>query len=374
MLNRINFSSIPQVPLSSPKALQNFVTTSSLPQSSGTPQRATNSGGQVLSAMSLAATNVSTVNQTAIDTLKKPPFAPSDVNLFTPQTYPSATTPKPAAARTISETQIKSQLTKTFSTRFNGNSSQISSGMAVYNDATLKKMVPDPQLRAAVAVLKGTPGEAAIDTIKGGAYSKVSFATLPSGIIAAVQPDSTGKTKPQLLINNRYQYEDFRQLAPSMAHESLHQDTTDSGREERISHSIETMIYGKLLLEDPTLATSGTELARRQNTKFMARLNSRDANGNLRLFTSQGNVYPGGTPLANFGAAFTSKGGDTPGGTVSDSSPGNQTLQKMLKAMTGVNVLNPKFDANTESVVDKNQIMFTPVQLVQLAKILKLKT
>lgn len=333
---------------------------------------AANNGTKILAAMTASATNVSTVNQTAIDTLKKPPFAPSDVNLFMPQTYSTASTPQPAAPRTITETQIKGQLTKTFSTRFGGNTTQINSGMAVFNDATLKKFVPDPRLRAAVAVLKGTPGEAAIDTIKAGTYSKVAFANLPAGVIAAIQPDATGKTKPQLLMNSRYQYEDFRQLAPAMAHESLHQDAANSLPEERINHSIDTMLYGKLMLEDPALATAGTELARRQNTKFMARLNSRDTNGNLRLFTSQGNVYPGGTPLANFGAAFTSAGSD--GGTVASTTAGNQTLRKMLKAMTGVDVASPNFNSTTESIIDKNQIMFTPVQLVQLAKILKLKT
>lgn len=338
------------------------------------PPSIASNGAKILAAMTASATNISTVNQTAINTLKKPPFAPSDVNLFMPQTYSAASTPQPAAPRTITETQIKSQLTKTFSSRFGGNTTQINSGMAVYNDATLKKFVPDPRLRAAVSVLKGTPGEAAIDAIKAGTYSKVAFSSLPSGVIAAIKPDPTGATKPQLLVNNRYQYEDFRQLAPTMAHEALHQDAKDSLREERVNHSIDTMLYGKMILEDPNLATSGTELARRQNTKFMARLNSRDTNGNLRLFTSQGNVYPGGTPLANFGAAFTSTGGDTSGGTVSDTTPGNQTLRRMLKAMTGVDVANPNFDSATESVIDKNQIMFTPVQLVQLAKILKLKT
>jgi hypothetical protein len=69
----------------------------------------------------------------------------------------------------------------------------------------------------------------------------------------------------------------------------------------------------------------------------MARLNSRDEAGNLRLFESQGNVYPGGTPLENFVAAFP------PGGPT----PGNAHLRSMLEAVTCVFVATPNFDDAT---------------------------
>lgn len=372
MVNNINVSSSqnPFLTLLKRTASSSTPLTTALNPGANTRQM---SAANILAALCARSTNISAVNQLAVNALKKPPFAPNDVNLFTPQVYSDATALQPAAPKTITETQIKGQLTKTFNTRFNGNPQQISAGMAVYNDPTTKQIVPDMRLRASLAALKGTPGESAINAIKSGAYSNVAFKDLPAGVIAATQNDPTGNTKPQIFFNNRYQYEDFRQLSPAMAHETLHQDATDSAREERINASMDTMVYGKMMLEDPKLANEGTELARRQNTKFMARLNSRDTNGNLRLFTSQGNVYPGGTALANFGAAFSSVGGDTSGGTLSDSSPGNAALRQMLKGVTGVNVNNPNFDSSTEGILDNSQIVFTPTQLVQLAKILKLK-
>jgi hypothetical protein len=70
-----------------------------------------------------------------------------------------------------------------------------------------------------------------------------------------------------------------------------------TGKEELIAHALEAMVYGQVITENPSLARSGTELARRNNTLFMARLNSGDAAGELCLLTSQGNVHPGGTPL-----------------------------------------------------------------------------
>lgn len=331
------------------------------------------SGSSFFDAMSqLSCLNPSYLNQQATDILKRPPFEPTDVNLFTPQTYSAATATVPAAEKPVDEGQIKMQLSQTLLKRFPFNWQEVQNGMALYNDPAIQSKVSDPRLRAALVALKGTPGEAAIDSIKSGKFESVSFKDLPAGVIAAVEPAATPDAKPKMYVNSRYQHEDFRLISPTLVHEALHDDTVNSGREERINHSLETMVYGKMILENPSLASSGTELSRRENTKFMARLNSRDTDGKLRLFTSQGNVYPGGTALSSFGAAFTSVGGDTPGGSVADSSPGNATLQAVLKGVTGVNATSPNFDADTESIIDQNQVMFQPTQLVQLAKILKL--
>jgi hypothetical protein len=50
-----------------------------------------------------------------------------------------------------------------------------------------------------------------------------------------------------------------------------------------IANSMDILVYAQILLKDPELATSGTELARNNNTKFMARLNTRDQKGNSLL-------------------------------------------------------------------------------------------
>jgi hypothetical protein len=57
-----------------------------------------------------------------------------------------------------------------------------------------------------------------------------------------------------------------------------------------------------------------------------------------------------------------------------DSTPGNAVLADMIKRVTGQTVSNPRFDANTLNLLDKGQIVMNPVELVNLAKALKLNT
>jgi hypothetical protein len=131
---------------------------------------------------------------------------------------------------------------------------------------------------------------------------------------------------------------------------------------------METLIYGQFMLERPTLAASGTELTRIANTRLMARLNTRDANGNLRLFTSQGNVFPGGTFESYFAAPLEPLGNDT---------PGNKVLKGELTKIVGKGVKVPKkpnFDDKTLLLLDGHEGFLSPEQVVQLAQILKLDT
>lgn len=146
-----------------------------------------------------------------------------------------------------------------------------------------------------------------------------------------------------MIFNERYQYEGPRLLAAVWAHEALHQDVPDSPKEEMISNALNTLVSAQFILKNPSLATAGTELTRRINTKLMARINSRDAQGNLRLLFAQGNVYPGGTPLENFAAAF--------GGTLGENTPGNAHLRTFLRKVTGQRVSNANFDDATVNLL-----------------------
>lgn len=374
MLNNLNISSnsIPNLQLLKSQLLNSLpAETSALNGNPGQPALPTQlSANQVLSALSLSGTNQTQLNAKATEILKQPPFAPTNVNLFSPETFSNATPLQPAPAKPLNEAQIRGQLTSTLASRFR-NCRDIQSGLAVYNDPAIKTIVPDPRLRAALASLKGTPGEASIEAIKNGTFKEVVFAELPGTAVAAAKHDLSGQAKPSILINTRYQHEDFRLFAPSIMHETLHSDATNSNREERINTTLDTMLYGQFALENPSIARSGTELSRRYNTRLMAVLNSRNSDGQLRPFTAEaGNVFPGGRLLNNFGSAFTTANGQP----ISDSSAGNATLQKVLKAMTGVTVQNPAFDAATDNLIDQNQIMFSPRKLVQLAKVLRLDT
>jgi len=262
--------------------------------------------------------------------------------------------------------QLKALLVK----RFGSGSTQVSQGLAKFDAASTKQIVPAPRLRAALVSLKGTVGEPGINGVLSGTYGRVYFGTPPCGCdpVAQVIPPPPGSDKPEIVFNEKFRYEDFRLLASTMAHEPLHRDPTVSNKEELIANSIDALIYGQFILETPSLATSGTALARSNNTEFMARLNTRDTNGKLRLFTSQGGIFPGGNFVPYFAAPFEPLG---------DSTPGNSVLKAEVRKVVGPSVALPatvNFNDATVLLLDKKQVVFTPTQLVRLATILKLDT
>jgi hypothetical protein len=130
------------------------------------------------------------------------------------------------------------------------------------------------------------------------------------------------------------------------------------------------------VLETPSLATSGTALARDANTELMARINSRDATGKLRLFTSTSGsgdnccgIFPRGTFVPYFVALFEPLG--------DSNNPGSSVLKEMVRNVVGSSVTLPEtvnFDDNTLQLLDSSQKVFTNAQLVKLAKTLKLDT
>ncbi|MFF5447588.1 hypothetical protein [Streptomyces sp. NPDC012888] len=120
-------------------------------------------------------------------------------------------------------------------------------------------------------------------------------------------------------------------------------------------------MQSQVYLTDPQLATSGTELTRRLNTKLMARVNS-GPGPLLGLFTANGpNVYPGGTPLPYLAAAFPAGGPDT---------PGNATLRATLRLFADPGTTPPPnadFDDATLAFVDENQGL-TPAEIPQAGR------
>lgn len=320
-------------------------------------------------ALSCPAQRLSVKDKQALRVLQQPPFPPTDKSLFNPQIYGEPATP-PAGPYSFTEASLKAKLALLLARRFSGNPTKIRAGLAVYDDAAIKALMPDPRLRMTLALLKGTPGEAAIAAIRTGIYKEVIF--LNPGVFgegagsAGAVVTFAGDDKPTIVFNPRYQYEDTRRLAFVMVHEVLHRNDPNSGKEELVNLAIDSLIEGLFLLESPSLINLTTELSRMSNTRLMARINDRDAQGNLRILISQGNVYPGGLiPLPYFAAAREPLGADT---------PGNATLQAMLKAVTKVSLAAPNFDDATVALLDTCQRLFRPSHVLQLAKILKLDT
>lgn len=108
----------------------------------------------------------------------------------------------------------------------------------------------------------------------------------------------------------------------------------------------------------------------------MGRLNTRDANGRLRLFTSTTGpcpeacgIFPGSNSFVPYFAA--------PYEPLGDSTPGSSVLKAMVRKVVGSGVTLPRtvnFDDKTALLLDGKQAVFTPTQLVKLATSLKLDT
>jgi hypothetical protein len=302
--------------------------------------------------------------------LKGPAFAPTDFNLFTPQTYSTASEMVPAAAPStpVTEQQLKKQVSNV-----SGNA-----GVKVLSDSTLKAKISDPRLLAALATLSGTPLSGAIDAIKSDAFSSVEFGQPPAGdgAIAQSVDDGTGTGHRKIIINSKYQHEDIRLFGTSIGHESLHQDDSNTNKEELIITGLDALTYAHFVKKDPSLASKGTELTRRYNTKLMALVNSRDENGKLHLLSAReldenGNpytVYPGTTssdPLKYFGQRFVDAG-------LGSDTTGNSALKRAIEAVTNKELSNAAFDDATLNTLDQKIKLFSDSDWLEIAEALKL--
>lgn len=327
-------------------------------------------------------------NSQAQTILKNKPFTPTDINLFRSQTYTGAAVYQPAAAPRTPETtaQLKSfvgskmaQVYMAMNPKLSKSAAntQAESAASLIDNAQLKKYVPDPRLRAAVAMLKGTAADGAIQAIENGAFKNIVFASdsidANNGTNSAMAYSQTQPDGSQVIkVNSRYANEDPRELASLLAHEVSHQDGVNSVPEEQTAYSLESMVYGQYVLADPSLPLQKTELTQRRNMELLARMNDRDANtGNLRILSANGStLYPGGkVTLPNFASAVTA----TDPGTAEATTPGNAYLRSVVKNLTGKDLgPNIGYNSTTLKAIDSSQTLFTLQQLIQIDRNLKL--
>jgi len=312
--------------------------------------------------------------RTPTSILKGLPFAPTNINLFNPAIYPAARDYAPASKR-MTDRQILKTLKSSLVHRL--GTKKTARAYKLLDNKTLKKVVPDLSLRASVVNLTGTVMEPTIRHYLDGTFSSYTIGPVPGGIfensiaVAGEAPDGTRFA----VLNQKYRQEDFRLLTPITGHEALHSgnipgaNPVTAAKEELVANTIDSEVYLQLLLENPRLARGKTELAQRLNSKAMARINTRDdRTGELRLFESEGTVYPVSTKgqaasaaLDSFGAAFDLSGNlfDTPGSTV---------LDKVLTRLTGTKVRGADFDDETIALLDRDSTHLTPRQLLTVAK------
>ncbi|MBT4139195.1 MAG: hypothetical protein HOE48_14845, partial [Candidatus Latescibacteria bacterium] len=100
-------------------------------------------------------------------TLSLRPFAPTDIDLFTPGVYTQASPMTPASGDTLTETTAQTALEIFLAKRITNTLQQT---LSKFNDATLINKMPNPTLRAGLISLTGTLGESGIDAILRGPF------------------------------------------------------------------------------------------------------------------------------------------------------------------------------------------------------------
>lgn len=219
-----------------------------------------------------------TPKQLANKVLRLDPRNPADVDLFTSKFqlgiqgfYPAGSSMSPASGPVLAEPQVRTRLKTFLNGQFNNDGRKVNAALALFDASDTKGLIPEPTLRAAVIGMKGTLLQPTINyLLNGGAFSQVRYGGVsnPSAVAQV-----TGST---VIVNRRYDREDFRHLIGVMGHESLHDDNSVPGAEEAILTSLTAMTYLQVLSKHPERAHTGTELARQMNTFALLFLNSRE--------------------------------------------------------------------------------------------------
>ena len=302
----------------------------------------------------------------ALEILRRPPFPPRDPGMFLRSLYPDTPEEKTAPGPGLNAAQARALLAETLGRR-GLPAADAAATVALFDDAAVGRLIPTPTLRAALLLLRGTAGDAAIAavTAPGGAFTGVSLGQLPAFAAGSPALIEGRGARGQIVFADWTAGEDPRALASALAHESLHHDPDVDSKEEAICSAIEAVIHGQLLLESPELAKAGTRMARYNNTRLLERLNSRDATGKLRVVTSTGFTLPRSQVGYGFAIEYYEP--------FTRNTPGSATLGAMLQAVTGMAApAAPTFDNPTVELLDAQQTALSPPQLVSLAEALQL--
>jgi hypothetical protein len=302
----------------------------------------------------------------AIEILRRPPFPPRDPALFLRALYPDTPEESTAPGPGLNAAQARALLSETLARR-GLPAADVTATVALFDDPVLGRTIPAPALRAALLLLRGTAGDAAIATLTaaGGPFSGVGVGPLPAFAAGSPAIIEGRGARGQIVFADWTAGEDPRALAAALAHESLHSDADVDSKEEAICSAIEAVIHGQLLLESPELATAGTRMARYNNTRLLERLNGRDATGKLRVLTSTGFTLPRSQVGYGFAIEYYEP--------FTRNTPGSAGLAAMLQAVTGM-AAPAAFDNPTIELLDAHQTALSAPQLVALAETLKLDT
>jgi hypothetical protein len=259
-----------------------------------------------------------TPQQLANQAMRIDPRRPSDINLFTSKfvngangLYPQGGAMQPSSAPDLTTAQARTRLQSYLQKQFPNDPAKVNSALALFDSQNTSQVVPDPTLRAAFVGMRGTLLQPTIGHFlnSNSFMPTIKYGPIPQQDFIAVTAGQSGQR--QIIFNDRYSREDFRQLIGTMGHEIQHDDTSISRAEEVILNALSGMTDLKVLVKNPGVAYSGTELARQVNTQAMLFLNSRENDSpNSEIYAPTGVGVAPGSPF-NTHDFWTIYGGDS---------------------------------------------------------------
>ena len=320
--------------------------------------------------------------------LKQRPKRVKKIQKFVPAAFPGATLNPPAAGLPATTQQERKELKIYMQEQYpsvkKADRKARRRAMTLFNNPVLLEKIPNPTMRAALVKSMGTGGEPTIDHIMN--------ATTPEGLplvlhVGFATPEQWGNdtaiarpflhpvTKQvSILFDPRHQADDSSEFTSILAHEALHQnlELPRAVTEEVIALAFQSSIYVEQLAKHPKMARNNSELAQRNRTNALARLEG-DSGARLGLYTTNhmnrqllpGSVISARTWIEQFPSLTDSL--DTPGHPLL-----REFMIKIAKPGTPVPE-DPNFDRPTLDFIDQNSHNLTPEELVKAGRTLGLK-
>ncbi|HEY8447306.1 MAG TPA: hypothetical protein VIL01_09375 [Thermomicrobiales bacterium] len=286
----------------------------------------------------------------------------------------------------LTEDEARNRL-KEFLTRRDVDVEAIDDALARFDQRRVKRIIPDPALRAAVLMLTDwDPYEATLRAIldgenpSGRPYREVIFDDIgfPGAIATLYENPRDGRAS--LVVSEEYAGEDPAQLIPVIVHESLHGGGYNSAEEEIIANILDTICYAEVLLVEPRVAYLRTDLTVFNNLELLALLNSmgRGGPGQLGVATSPlGDIFVG-PEFARYdfeSIRYVVESDDFYDALGNHGSPGQQTTAALISRFPGGKSLGsePEYNEEMIAVIDRGiGKVISPAKAVRLARTLGL--
>lgn len=236
---------------------------------------------------------------TTLDDLADRPFLPASTEIFDLRSMHPAAAPhdKEFARAALRESLLRAGVT----------SVDVTSAMAAFDDPAVNAVVPDPNLRAALLVLRrDARWDSIISSITAGVNDasvpvRVAFRDLPNAVPAVWESDGW-KNGPAIWINSMLIGERPELLATAITEGALLESADQCAAQRVIAAAVSSVLWADLIATDPTLTASSTWGTIIRNRDLLALLNaqpfdpSSDADSSevgLRLSAGNGDVLPG---------------------------------------------------------------------------------